>query len=122
MDAQKIFSGDIPSEFKDLLKKGNFTSKTKIESGDIVEFVYNGERKYAFIINPNYLGHIHAVNLKYLTNQQLIKLIQELVKTNGPQMLYENIKTLVKDTRSYRTYSVEKVTRTRILKYEPLIG
>ncbi len=133
MDIASLLTGTVSPEFRGILRKGRFTRKDTMETGDIVEFVYETERKYMFVVAPEFEGKVHGVDLNQISIEDFNDIIQEYINLGtvamkfdsqrvDPKMMYEGIKSVVARTRSYRTYLTDKITRTRIIKYEALIG
>jgi hypothetical protein len=124
-----IFSGVVPAEFKSRLKAGTFVKKNDLSPGNLAEIVYEGNRKYIFILNELWMRHkpertfspkpvpyIHAINLAHITQQDFMDLLR-LTTNKNPESAYASLETLAARTRSYRTYLHGKVKRVRALQY-----
>lgn len=133
MDIASLLSGTVSPEFRGLLRKGRFITKDSMDTGDVVEFIYETERKYMFVLSPEFEGKVHGVDLNHVTINDFMDIINEYITLGtvamqfdpervNPEALYEGIKPIVSRTRSYRTYLVDKITRTRAIKYEAMIG
>jgi len=133
MDIASLLTGTVSPEFRGILRKGRFISKDSMDTGDIVEFVYDTERKYMLVLSPEFEGKVHGVDLNQVSINDFTDMIREYIDLGtvamkfdsdrvDPEMMYRRIKPIVSRTRSYRTYLVEKITRTRSIKYEALIG
>lgn len=92
----------------------SFVSKQNLTPGTVIQFTYEGEQKYALVLNREWEGKLHALSLKNIDIAKFIQ-IRKLVgnETNG-QSLYSKFKnsSLVAD-RSYRTYLLPKVSTLR---------
>ena len=92
----------------------SFTSIRDLEPGNVIQFTYEGEQKYALVLNPRWQGKLHALSLQDVDINKFIR-IRQLVgeETNG-EALYSKFKTsnLVAD-RPYRTYLLSKVSALR---------
>jgi len=92
----------------------SFTSERFLTPGKIIQFTYDGEQKYALVLNPRWEDKLHALSIKDVDINKFVQ-IRELVgaETNG-DVLYAKFKasTLVAD-RPYRTYLLSKVSALR---------
>lgn len=92
----------------------SFTSITKLAPGKVIQFTYDGEQKYALVLNPEWQGKLHALSLQDINIDKFIR-IRQLVgeETNG-EALYSKFRAsaLVAD-RPYRTYLLSKVSALR---------
>lgn len=92
----------------------SFTSEKYLTPGKVIQFTYDGEQKYALVLNPRWDGKLHALSIKDVDINKFVQ-IRELVgaETNG-DVLYSKFRasTLVAD-RPYRTYLLSKVSALR---------
>lgn len=92
----------------------SFVSKDNLISGKVIQFTYDGEQKYALVLNPEWQGKLHALSIKDVNISKFVQ-IRNLVgeETNG-EALYSKFRasTLVAD-RPYRTYLLSKVSALR---------
>ena len=92
----------------------SFVSKDNLISGKVIQFTYDGEQKYALVLNPGWQGKLHALSIKDVNISKFLQ-IRNLVgeETNG-EALYSKFRasTLVAD-RPYRTYLLSKVSALR---------
>lgn len=108
-------------------KKAQTISITQVRSGQVLEIEYDGDTDLILVIDPNATtvttssqgrtNKLHAIKLHEtgLSDTDLIDLIQELRslgRTPTPTDLYNKFKTSKYNTgtRSYRTYSPNKIT------------
>jgi hypothetical protein len=86
-------------------------SGRKYIPGDIVEFTYKGgsDKKPLILVLQKDTKIIRGVNINYLTKYEVGKLLEE---TNYKKMRYYN---LYED--AYRTYSLDKISMTKIVEY-----
>ena len=86
-------------------------SGKKYIPGDIVEFTYKGgsDKKPLILVLKKDTKIIRGVNINYLTKYEVGKLLEE---TNYKEMRYYN---LYKE--AYRTYSLDKISMTKIMEY-----
>lgn len=90
------------------------TNEKHIKFGDVVEFMYDGETKMVFVLNPVWKTKLHGLSLKYidhftLKNEILLK--EDLYR--DPLDFYKRVVKIQKiaDTKSYRTYEWKKITK-----------
>jgi len=92
----------------------SFTSIRLLTPGKVIQFTYDGEQKYALVLNPSWENKLHALSLKDININKFVQ-IRNLVgtETNG-EILYSKFKTstLVVD-RPYRTYLLSKISALR---------
>lgn len=101
-------------QIKGVLGIRSFTSEKYLAPGKVVQFTYDGEQKYALVLNPRWEGKLHALSIKDVDISKFIK-IRELVGTEtSGEALYAKFRTsnLVAD-RPYRTYLLSKVSALR---------
>mgnify|MGYP003387630624 FL=1 len=86
-------------------------SGRKYIPGDIVEFTYKGssDKKPLVLVLQKDTKIIRGVNINYLTKYEVGRLLEE---TNYKKMRYYN---LYED--AYRTYSLDKISMTKIMEY-----
>lgn len=91
-----------------------FTSRGDLQPGKVVQFTYNGEQKYAIVLNPNWKDKMHAISLKALTPSTFIEIQKIINGEQDGQKIYDSFKssTLV-DDRPYRTYLLSKISTLR---------
>ena len=101
-------------DIKGTLGIRSFTSVGRLAPGKVIQFTYDGQQKYALVLNPEWQGKLHALSLKDINAGEFIE-IRKLVRsdTDG-QILYSRFRnsTLVAD-RPYRTYLLSKVSALR---------
>ena len=86
-------------------------SGRKYIPGDIVEFTYkeSSDKKPLVLVLQKDTKIIRGVNINYLTKYEVGRLLEE---TNYKKMRYYN---LYED--AYRTYSLDKISMTKIMEY-----
>lgn len=91
-----------------------FISQRTLNAGKIVQFTYEGEQKYALVLNPNWQGKMHALSLPALNETTLDEIFKLTDGINDPDAIYSKFKTsrFVSD-RPYRTYLLNKVSTMR---------
>ena len=72
-------------------------SLSKVLPGDIIQFTYNAkiqnptdQNPLVMVINPNYMGELHSVNLNYLNRIQ----VQQMVKSIGIRTIHPSKRAL----------------------------
>jgi hypothetical protein len=81
--------------------------------GDVIEFFYNNKPRLVFVMNPEYQGLLHALDMTFVSHLDLKDVILPVMyTTDDPKMAYAStttIKDLIDDTESYRTYTIRKM-------------
>jgi len=100
--------------YKNLFGVRKFTSNKQLRTGNVIQFTYDNEQKFALVLNPNWQGKLHALSLKTLTPDSLKSILNELVDESSYDIIYEKYKnSTYVDSRSYRTYTVSKIKTLR---------
>lgn len=92
----------------------SFTSVERLDAGKVIQFTYDGEQKYALVLNPRWEGKLHALSLQDIDISKFIRIRQLVGDETDGEALYSKFKasTLVAD-RPYRTYLLSKVSALR---------
>ena len=91
-----------------------------IQKGDIVSFLYEGERRLALILQPSFEKKTHALVLENLTRPAVMR-ISSLIFSQSPQVFYETYlsqNTVIKNSGSYRTFETRKITSPKRVLYD----
>lgn len=105
---------DFVDSYKDLFGTRRFTSRTKLKPGTVIQFTYDGEQKYALVLDPEWEGKLHALSLKNLSPDGLRKLLDEVRKIDSRDEIYSKYKSSqYTEGRPYRTYIIDKITALR---------
>lgn len=91
-----------------------FVSQKKLDAGKVVQFTYNGEQKYALVLNPSWEGKMHALSLPSLNETTLEEIFKLTEGITDPDEVYSKFKAsrFVSD-RPYRTYLLNKISTMR---------
>lgn len=92
----------------------SFISRKDLTPGKVVQFTYNGEQKYALVLNPEWDGKLHGLTLENIDVKKFIQ-IRNMVGTEiDSKTLYSKFKNsnLLTD-RPYRTYLLSKISTLR---------
>jgi hypothetical protein len=101
-------------EIKSTLGVRSFVSQKDLTPGKVIQFTYDGEQKYALVLNREWEGKLHALSLKDINVSKFIE-IRKLVGTDTDgQLLYSKFRnsSLLAD-RPYRTYLLSKISTLR---------
>lgn len=91
-----------------------FISINQLNAGKVVQFTYDGEQKYAVVLNPSWEGKMHAISLKSINERMLRTLLEELKDQTNQIDIYEKYKmSAYTESRPYRTYSINKIRSLR---------
>jgi len=105
---------DFIDSHKELFGTRRFVSRSKLVVGMFIQFTYDGEQKYAVVLNPDWQGKLHAFSVKTLTPSDLTELLTELKGITDPTIMYEHYKlSRFVGERPYRTYLISKMQALR---------
>lgn len=105
---------DFIDSYKELFGIRQFTSRGKLTPGTVIQFTYDGEQKYALVLDPEWEGKIHALSLKTLSPDGLQNLLKELKGSRSRDEVYSKYKrSQYTESRPYRTYIVKKISALR---------
>ena len=92
----------------------SFVSRRNLSAGKVIQFTYDGEQKYALVLNPEWQGKLHALSLRDIDISKFIRIRQLVGEETDGETLYSKFRTstLVAD-RPYRTYLLSKVSALR---------
>jgi hypothetical protein len=101
-------------EIKSTLGIRSFVSKGDLTSGKVIQFTYDGEQKYALVLNPDWQGKLHALSLKDIDLSKFVQIRKLVGKETDGELLYSKFResTFVAN-RPYRTYLLSKVSTLR---------
>ena len=101
-------------EIRSTLGIRSFVSKGDLTSGKVIQFTYDGEQKYALVLNPEWQGKLHALSLKDIDLSKFVQIRKLVGKETDGELLYSKFRksTFVAD-RPYRTYLLSKVSTIR---------
>lgn len=109
-------------DYKDLFSIRKFVAKNTLKSGTVVQFTYDGEQKYAVVLNPEWEKKMHAISLRDMTPNLLQSLLKEIKEGDDPTILYDRYKnSQFTNVRPYRTYSIEKIRNLRQIYLKPKV-
>lgn len=104
----------LAESYRDLFGTRRFVSRTKLNTGAVVQFTYDGEEKYAVVLDPEWNGKMHALSLRELSSDQLKNLLSELKGIVDREEIYDKYKSSsYTETRPYRTYLINKMKSLR---------
>jgi hypothetical protein len=104
------FFDDLRSRFG--IRK--FTSRANLKPGTVLQFTYDGEQKYALVLNPEWEGKMHALSLPAVSEATLEEITKLVGNNKTPDAVYSTFKNskFVAD-RPYRTYLLSKIKTLR---------
>jgi hypothetical protein len=101
-------------DIKRTLGVRSFVSRKDLTPGKVIQFTYDGEQKYALVLNPGWEGKLHALSLRDI-NLSDFKDMRKLVgDEQDGELIYSKFRTsrFVVD-RPYRTYLLSKISTLR---------
>jgi len=92
----------------------SFVSRRNLSAGKVIQFTYDGEQKYALVLNPEWQGKLHDLSLRDIDISKIVRIRQLVGEETDGETLYSKFRTstLVAD-RPYRTYLLSKVSALR---------
>lgn len=101
-------------EIRSTLGIRSFVSKGNLIPGKVIQFTYDGEQKYALVLNPEWEGKLHALSLRDINLSKFIEIRKLVGDDTDGQRLYSKFRNspLLVD-RPYRTYLLSKVSTLR---------
>ena len=101
-------------EIRSTLGIRSFLSKKDLTPGKVIQFTYDGEQKYALVLNPRWEGKLHALSIKDINMSKFIEIRKLVGGIDDGQVLYTKFRnsSLLTD-RPYRTYLLSKVSTLR---------
>lgn len=105
---------DFIDSYKGLFGTRRFTSRSKLKPGTVVQFTYDGEQKYALVLDPDWEDKMHALSLKTLSPDGLKDLLAEVKDLDSRDEVYTKYKSSqYTESRPYRTYVISKIKALR---------
>ena len=91
-----------------------FVSRRDLIPGKVVQFTYDGEQKYAMVLNPIWEGKMHALSLQTFTPASLQEMFDLTKGESDERIIYDKFKNspFVVE-RPYRTYLLNKMSTLR---------
>jgi hypothetical protein len=101
-------------EIRSTLGVRSFVSRRDLKPGKVIQFTYDGEQKYALVLNPEWEGKLHALSIRDVNVSKFIEIRKLVGSDTDGQLLYNRFRnsTLLTD-RPYRTYLLSKVSTLR---------
>jgi hypothetical protein len=100
--------------YKKLFGTRKFTSISKLTPGTVIQFTYDGDQKYALVLDPDWEKKMHALSLRDLSVTQLQNLLSEVKDIDSREEVYAKYKSSqYTELRPYRTYNIEKIKTLR---------
>lgn len=101
-------------KIKSTLGIRSFTSNKDLTPGKVIQFTYDGEQKYALVLNREWQGKLHALSLQDVSVGKFIQIRNLVGSDTDGEVLYSKFRTsnLLAD-RPYRTYLLSKISALR---------
>ncbi len=96
-----------------------FVRFSDLGAGDVISFLYDGEMRWALVLDPDYQKKMHALTMGLLPRQTLIeKVIDPMYDHGEPYSLYyRSLFKVAKGWDVYRTYDINKISQIRRMGY-----
>lgn len=103
------------------ISKPKKIERNNIEVGDVVQFMYNGEERTVFVLNPEYQMKLHGLSMNAIDRRTMM--VEVFAKSDlyvSPSDFYSRVvsQDAIKKTDSYRTYDLNKMGNIRKLTYQ----
>ncbi len=110
-------------DYREQLGVRRFISQRSLMPGKVVQFTYDGDQKYALVLNPEWEGKMHALSLQTFTPDSLQEMFDLTEGETDERIIYDKFKTSnYVEERPYRTYLLSKMTALReVYIKEPVI-
>ena len=110
-------------DYSNQLGVRRFISQRSLMPGKVVQFTYDGDQKYALVLNPEWEGKMHALSLQTFTPDSLQEMFDLTEGETDERIIYDKFKTSnYVEERPYRTYLLSKMTALReVYIKEPVI-
>lgn len=110
-------------DYRNQLGVRRFISQRSLMPGKVVQFTYDGDQKYALVLNPEWEGKMHALSLQTFTPDSLQEMFDLTGGETDERIIYDKFKTSnYVEERPYRTYLLSKMTALReVYIKEPVI-
>lgn len=104
------------------LGQRKFISRSALTPGMVIQFTYDGEQKYAIVLDPNWKDKLHGLSLKDFEAANLTDMSKMIGDLTDGTKIYEKFKNSVYVAdRPYRTYLLSKITSLRQVNLKPQI-
>ncbi len=110
-------------DYREQLGVRRFISQRSLMPGKVVQFTYDGDQKYALVLNPEWEGKMHALSLQTFTPDSLQEMFDLTEGETDERIIYDKFKTSnYVEERPYRTYLLSKMTALReVYIKEPVV-
>lgn len=111
---------ELPSH-RNYLSNERKVDASMVSAGDVIRFVYDGEERTVFVVNPEWKKLLHGLTMNVISRRDLmVEVVSKRQAANDVQDFYnvvlntENIKKI----DCYRTYKLDKIQNLRKLDYQ----
>jgi hypothetical protein len=93
----------------------------QINVGDVIKFMYSGEERTVFVLNPEWHLFLHGLSMKAIDRRTLmVEIVAKADMYKTPADFYTRVikQEPIQKTDSYRTYEIRKMGNIRKLTYQ----
>lgn len=93
----------------------------QIDVGDVIKFMYNGEERTVFVLNPEWHMFLHGLSMKAIDRRTLmVEIVAKADIYKTPADFYTRVikQEAIQKTDSYRTYEIRKMGHIRKFTYQ----
>lgn len=103
------------------ISKPEKVERNDIRTGDVIMFMYNGEERTVFVLNPEYKMKLHGLSMKALDRRTMM--VEVFAKKDlyvTPIDFYNRVisQEVIKKADAYRTYDLNKMGNIRRVTYQ----
>lgn len=106
---------------QEYLSKEEKIDPKSIEIGDVIKFMYDGDERIVYVLNPEHGLKLHGLSMKQINRNMLMtEVISKLMLHKDPFDFYNKVikQHTIQKTDSYRTYNIRKMTHIHRVKYD----
>ena len=97
-------------------------SITSVRKGQVVRFNYRGKERNVFVVDGNYKGKLHAMDLAGVPRRMFLPIVNARESLTERQLYQSEIdKPRVLELNAYRTYDREKIGNLKSVFYDSSI-
>lgn len=93
----------------------------QISVGDVIQFMYDGEQRTVYVMNPDWAMKLHGLSMKAIDRRTLmVEVVAKSDLYKSPQDFYTRVLSQgpVSKTDSYRTYDLRKMGNIMKVEYQ----
>lgn len=112
---------DELSSHRSYLSNERKVSIDQVYSGDVIRFIYDGEERTVFVVDPNWKKMLHALTMNVINRRDLmVEVVANRDQFQTAHDFYNMVlkRPTIQKIDAYRTYKLEKIQNLRKLNYQ----